>query len=214
MYIKWIVCNVPVSLKDKFSFAQEKWIRTKSAKGFITQAGGWNLKDNSEAFIISFWESKDALEDFMKNLHHKIVSENTQDKYYSSIIVDHFNSILSMDGESSTLSQAINNAKLLRIADFYVQSNRIDHFEKVQKDIWKPGMKKANGMLGGSFSISVNNTNKYSISTFWDSLENHNNYVIEILPQLHEKADAVNDINRIIGKQILLVDSWKIINDN
>jgi len=201
-------------LKDEFSFAQEKWIRTKSANGFIAQAGGWNLHDETEACIISFWESADALKYFMQNLHDQIVSENTQDKFYSSIMVDHFNSILPMEGESSTLLQAINDADFLRIADCKVKNDKVEHFEEVQKDIWRPGMKKANGMLGGCFSNSAQNKNKYLISTFWDSRENHNNYVNEILPELREKADAGNDLDIIFGKQILLVDSWKIINDN
>jgi heme-degrading monooxygenase HmoA len=214
MFIKWIVCKVPLDLKDKFSFAQEKWIRTKSVNGFIAQTGVWNLKDDSEACIISFWESEDALKYFMQNLHDQIVSENNQDQFYSSITVNHYNSIINMDGKSSTLKEAIKNAELLRIADCKVKNDRVKHFENVQEYIWKPEMKKANGMLGGSFSISVNNTNKYSVATFWDSLENHNNYVIEILPRPHEKANAVNDLDRIVGKQILLVNSWKIINDN
>ena len=67
MYIKWVVCNVPTSLKDKFSSAQEKWNSTKPVKGFIAQTGGWNLNDDdeTEACIISFWENKAALRNFM-----------------------------------------------------------------------------------------------------------------------------------------------------
>lgn len=214
MYIKWIVCNVPLSLKNDFSSAQQKWIGTNSAKGFIAQAGGWNLNDETEACIISFWESEDSLTYFMQNLHDQIVSENKQDQFYSSITVDHFKSIIMMEGESSTLLEAINNAELLRIANCTVKGNSIEHFEEVQKDIWKPGMRSAQGMLGDYFSKSVSSTNKYLVSTFWDSQENHKNYVNKILPELREKADAANDLDMITGKQILLVDSWKIINDN
>jgi heme-degrading monooxygenase HmoA len=212
MYIKWIVCKVPVNSKKAFSSAQEKWIRTKSTKGFIAQAGGWNLNDETEACIISFWESEDALKYFMQNLHDQIVSENKQDKSYNSITVENYNRILSMEGESS-LTEAINNAELLRIADCTVKDNKIEHFEEMQKDIWKPGMRTANGILGGCFSKSENDANKYLVSTFWNSLDNHIYYVKKILPRLSEKADAANDLDRITGKQILLVNSWNIIND-
>jgi heme-degrading monooxygenase HmoA len=150
----------------------------------------------------------------MQNLHDQIVSENKQDQFYSSIMVDHFNSILCMEGESSTLSPVINNAGLLRIVECRVKQDKAEHFEKVQKDIWKLEMKKVKGILGGSFSKSVNNTNKYLVSTFWNSRKNHNNYVNKILPELREKADVANDLDKITGKQILLVDSWKIIDDN
>ena len=216
MYIKCIVCSVPTSLKDKFSSSQEEWNRTNSAKGFIAQAGGWNLNDDdeTEACIISFWENKEALRNFMTNLHDQILSENKQDQFYTSISVDHFNSILPMEGDLSTLIETINNAKLLRIADCIVKQDKMGHFEEVQKDIWQPGMKKAKGMLGGNFSKSVNNTNKYLVFTFWDSRENHNSYANKILPGLRERADVSNDIDIITGKQILMVDSWKIINDN
>jgi heme-degrading monooxygenase HmoA len=211
MYIKWIVCNIPLSLKNDFSSAQEKWIKTKSAKGFIAQAGGWNINDETEACIISFWESEDALKYFMQNVHDQIVSDNKQNQLYSSITVDHFKNVQMMDGESSALKEPIKNAKLLRIADYRVKA---EHFEEVQEDIWRPNMRSAQGMLGGCFSESVNNINKYLVSTFWDSGENHDNYVNKILPGLREKADAANDLDTIIGKQILLVDSWKIINEN
>jgi heme-degrading monooxygenase HmoA len=200
-------------MKEKFSFAQKNWIRLKNAKGFIAQAGGWNLNDETEACIISFWESEDALKYFMNNLHDQIVNENKQDQFYNSITVEHFNIFQMMDEESPSLNEAISNAKLLRIADCNVKDNKIKYFEEVQKDIWKPGMRTANGMLGGCFSKSENDANKYLVSTFWNSLDNHTYYVKKILPGLREKADAANDLDRITGKQILLVNSWNIINE-
>lgn len=216
MYIKWIVCSVPTSLNDKFSSSQEEWNRTNSAKGFIAQAGGWNLNDDdeTEACIISFWENKEALINFMTNLHDQILSKNNQDQFYTSISVDHFNSILLMEGDSSTLTETISNSKLLRIADCIVKQDKMGHFEEVQKDIWLPEMKKAKGMLGGNFSKSANNTNKYLVSTFWDSRENLNSYANNILLGLRERADVSNDLDMITSKQILLVDSWKTIIDN
>jgi len=200
-------------MKEEFSFAQKNWIRLKNAKGFIAKEGGWDMNDETKACILSFWESEDTLKYFMNNLHDQIVSENKQDQFYNSITVEHYNRILSMEGESSSLTEAINNAELLRIADCTVKDNKIEHFEKVQKEIWKPGMRTAKGMLGGCFSKSENDANKYLVSTFWNSLDNHIYYVNSILPGLREKADAANDLDMITGKQILLVNSWNIIND-
>jgi len=213
MYIKWINCNVSLHLKDKFSLAQEKWIRTKSAKGFVAQTGGWNSKDETEACIISFWENKYALQYFMTNFHDQIFIENKQDQFYSSIAVDHFNSNLTLEGESSTFIQAIKNAHILRIADCRVKNDKVEHFEQMQKEIWQPGMKNAKGMLIGYCSKSTNDTNAYLITSFWDSQENHQKYVDNILHGLREKADVINDLETTAGKQLFLVDSWKILKD-
>jgi hypothetical protein len=82
-----------------------------------------------------------------------------------------------------------------------------DHFENVQKEIWLPGMRNSSGMLGGKFSRSAKNTSRYLVSTFWNSLENHDDYVENKLLKLKALADVNNDIDSIIGRQIKLVDS-------
>ena len=96
-------------------------------------------------------------------------------------------------------------------ADCFVKKEKNEHFEMVQKNIWLPGMKKIKGMLGGEFSKAVNNTSRYLISTFWDSVENHNNYTKHELPKFKIKSNVKDDIDQITGRQILLVDAWKII---
>lgn len=211
MYIKWIVCCIKKNFEKEFSLAQEKWIKMQETSGLIGQIGGWDLKDKNTACVISFWEDQKSLEYFMQNIHDKIFLENKQVECYDSIEVGYFNSILSMEGECSSLVDIIKNAKLLRIADCFVKQNNIDHFEKVQNEIWLPGMKNSNGMLGGKFSQSNNNSSRYLVSTFWNSLENHDNYVENKLLKLKVLANVKSLINSITGRQIVLVDSWKII---
>ena len=200
-------------MKYKFSCAQEKWYRTISAKGFIAQTGGWNTMDETEASIISFWESKDALHYFMRNLHDQILKENKQDQFYSSIVVDHYNITHTMKGESSTFVQVINNAKLLRTAVYRVKDDSVKHFEQIQKEIWKAGIKRTNAMLRSYFSKSTKDINKYLMITFWESQENHKNYINNIQPGLIERPDLLQDLETTSGKQILLVESWKILKD-
>ena len=213
MYIKRIVCNVPQRLKFKFSSAQEKWNSTISAKGFVAQSGGWNSLDDTEACIISFWESKDDLKYFMTNLHDQILNDNKQNKLYSSIVVDHYNTTLTLEGESSTIVEAIKNAKLLRIADCRVNKDSVEHFDQVQKNIWQSEMQKVNGILRGYFSKSTKDTNKYLIITFWESLENHKNYINNILHGLRERVEDLQAFETIAVKEIVLVDNWKIFKD-
>lgn len=182
MYIKWIVCDVKKNLRQEFSFAQQKWETTKNATGFIGQVGGWNLKNNYEACLVSFWTKKESLLGFMKNLHDEIFFKNQQKKTYEAVSVTYFKSKLDMPGAANDLVDAIEKAKLVRIADCLVKTKKVRHFENVQKTIWIPEMKKAKGMLGGKFSLAEDKINRYLVTTFWDSVKNHRNHVEKNLP--------------------------------
>ncbi len=211
MYIKWIVCTVPKNKKEAFSKAQEKWVKTKEAKGFIAQTGGWNLKNLNEACIISFWKDKESLTNFMNHIHNKIFIKNKQSTSYTSISVSYFNSLLIMGGREISIPLAIKNGQLLRIADCDVQKNKKAHFEKVQKSIWLPSMKNTKGMLGGEFSVNDTSKLNYLVSSFWDSKINHENYSKLQLPINQKDANINEDLKSIQGKLILLKKSWQII---
>ena len=211
MYIKWIVCDVKEDKKQEFTIAQNKWVKTADADGFIAQAGGWNLKNNSEACIISFWDNKASLENFMNDFHDTIFDKNKQADTYNSIDISHFIDSLSFEGRSDSLTNAIETGKTLKIIDCYLKQDKGVHFEEVQQEIWDPVIKKSVGLLGGIFSKASSNNFRYLISTFWDSIENHNNDVINMLPIYSKKAGLRDDITKIEGRAIKLVDSWKII---
>jgi heme-degrading monooxygenase HmoA len=211
MYIKWIVCQVKEGMKDAFSHAQEQWISTAEAEGFLAQVGGWNINDENEACIIAFWESQQHLVQFMANLHDQIFEENRQSATYHTISVSYFKSLLEMDGQADSLKEAVKNSSLLRIADCDVWPESIKHFEAVQRSVWLPGMQQSEGMLGGLFSNASKQPHRYLVSTFWDSAEHHDRFAREKLPVLRDKAAVEQDLNRIFGRQIGLVESWKVI---
>ncbi len=211
MFVKWIVCEVEDDQKQAFSKAQEKWKEIVVAKGFLAQTGGWDIDNQGIACVISFWEKAEALDFFMKNIHDKIFHENKQSNTYKSINIGYFSDKIEMHGQSDSLTDAFRKSSFLRIADCFVKPGRTGHFEKVQKEIWLPGMRNSHGMLGGVFSKDVNNSNRYLVSTFWDNETNHTRYVNSILPVLQKKADIKNDLENISGRKISLVDSWKVI---
>ncbi|MBE0650848.1 MAG: YdbC family protein [Bacteroidales bacterium] len=211
MIIKWIVCEVEDEKKQAFSAAQEKWLEIKGAKGFLAQVGGWDLENQNVACIIAFWESRADLYSFMSNLHDKIFHGNNQVETYKSIQISHFYDRIEMRGSGESLLEAARLSKLLRIADCEAKPDRIAHFEKVQKEIWLPGMKDSNGMLGGVFSQDINQNNHYLVSTFWDTQENHSDYVKFKLPVFQKKADIKSDLLDITGRKVRLMDSWSII---
>lgn len=71
-------------------------------------------------------------------------------------------------------------------------------------------MKTAEGMLGGKFCKSDSKNNQYLVSTFWDTEIHHNKYVENIVPDLKINSNSENNRINIYGKQISLVNSWKI----
>lgn len=214
MRVKWIVCHVIGRLKNEFSLAQEKWADIKDAPGLVGQIGGWDLKSENTACILGFWEDEASLKFFMEHLHDKITSANHQSQYCSSIEVGHFNTLLTMEGACRHLTGALKKAKLLRIADCQVKKEKTAHFEKVQKEVWLPGIQKAQGMLGGKFSRGMPTAeSRYLVSTLWNSEDDHASYVEADLLRLRINSDVKNDLAHMVGRQVLLVDAWKVLKD-
>ena len=211
MYIKWIVCKVNRYKKLNFSEAQEKWVSISDSDGFIAQTGGWDLNDNYHACIISFWETKENMEAFMKYKHDEILKDSEQSNTYNEIFAEYFIRVFNMDGKAGNLREAVRNGNLLRIADCIVRPGRTEHFEKMQYEVWIPGMQESKGMLGGIFSKNENNNLRYLVSTFWDNIQKHSDYSENKLRVLREHADTANDIKEITGRKISIVNEWKII---
>ena len=118
MYIKWIVCNVNPKNKNAFSIAQEAWKKTKNAKGFITQIGGWNINESHEACIVSFWKSKSALDNFMKEMHDVIFNKNNQIETYETITISRFDFDYP-DDSLELFKKKISNVKSIRTVTNY-----------------------------------------------------------------------------------------------
>lgn len=211
MVVKWIVCDIKNNLKKEFSVAQEQWMETQNAIGFIGQVGGWDMENKNTACIISFWENEKFLKLFMENIHDKIFFSNKQYEYYNSIDVEYFNSLFGMGTKSSSLIDLLSNAKLLRIEIWKVKQDKIEYFEMVKKNVWFPEMKKVKGKLGGFCSKAESDSLRYLVSAFWDNTGDYKSYMERELQGHKVNPDTKNDINQITGRQILLVDSWKII---
>lgn len=211
MYIKWIICRVKENERQKFSEAQEKWERISNADGFIAQTGGWDFQNKNDACIISFWKNKKFLDAFMTNIHNEIIKDNKQINTYDKISVDYFKSIFEMDSENNSLFNAANNGKLLRIADCIVDPEKIDHFGKMQSEIWLREMQKSEGMLGGVFAENENYKTNYLLATFWKNTDNHKVYTNTKLHQLRKESYVESDTGEITGRLISIVSKWKVI---
>jgi heme-degrading monooxygenase HmoA len=66
-------------------------------------------------------------------------------------------------------------------------------------------------MLGGCFSKDDNSKEpRYLVTTFWDKLENHDNYRKQKLAGLQQKANITADLRSITGRLIQICESWCI----
>jgi len=201
---------VEESQKKNFSKAQKQWKIMQNTPGFIAQIGGFNLKTTNEACIVSFWKDKNSLQYFMDNIHDEIFLDNKQSASYSSIFVNYYTQLFTMDAEHSDFNNCILNGTILRVAECETNQEDKIQFIEDQKNSWKPGMKNVKGMLGGQFATKVD-TNQFIVFTFWDNLINHTHYVKYQLPLLKKKAISVNQLLKLEGKIVELIDSWKII---
>jgi heme-degrading monooxygenase HmoA len=210
MHVKWIVCQVKKNCKSEFSSSQEQWIVSQYQSGFLGQVGGWNVKKENEACVISFWQNQLSYKNFMLELHDQVFYSNRQNETYENIEVQHFETILDMKGKDKNFIQSIKDGEYLRIADCTVKLDKIKHFIKIQNEVWLPGMGKADGMLGGTFSRSIDNNNRFLVSTLWNSKEHHEEYVSKKLSELKSKANVKEDIDSMEGKLIALEPGWKM----
>ncbi|WP_145025814.1 YdbC family protein [Paenibacillus sp. Y412MC10] len=214
MLIKRITCQVKSNEVDIFSRLQINWELIHNLKGFIGQIGGWDIKNKLSACIYSFWESKEDYDYFMGNVHDEIVSKSNQSKTYSSINVELFEEVNNITGLLDDFISVLRKSKFIRTALTDVKEDRINHFKEVQNQVWSPGMKTTNAMLGGKFACSSKDNHRYLTLTGWVSQEAHENYTNHLFTNLKLRANTELDIIRISSQHFVSEDSWKVLGDH
>lgn len=114
MLIKLIQCTVNEDSKKAFHIAQSGWSQLAAAPGFKAQVGGWNELNAHEAIIVAFWESHDAYQYFMTELHDQIMNQNQQSGSYEKIKISLWNAV---DGECKIDSLDLKGLTGLTILD-------------------------------------------------------------------------------------------------
>ena len=210
MFCKWIVCNVRGELRDSFALAQTKWIELATIPGFVGQLGGWDLKSKNDACILGIWQNQESYQVFMDQYHDKIVSHNEQGDTFETIDVSLLQPISDMPGVHDKMTNCIEAAKIIRVADCFVRPEREEHFIEVQETIWIPAMSQAPGMLAGSFNKVLGDSIRYIVTTSWVTEEAHENYVHNTLPSLRAAASVSEDVQQITGRLISTVRDWLV----
>jgi heme-degrading monooxygenase HmoA len=211
MLIKWIVCDVAESKKERFCHAQQQWAEVAGLDGFLGQVGGWDVKTPGHACLVALWDSPEQYQTFMAGAHEAIVRKNAQADTYDAIAVALFEAVWEMPGQCGSLARALALGTVLRVADCAVRDDRREHFLEVQRSVWMPGMAQAEGMLGGVFSQLRAANTRYLVATLWEDREAHARYVGECWPRLRAQAQVERDVERLDAHLVQLEPSWRVL---
>ena len=65
MLLKWIACTVSAETLGSFPAAQEQWRELAGVGGVLGQIGGWDLRAEGTACVISLWRDAHSYQVFM-----------------------------------------------------------------------------------------------------------------------------------------------------
>jgi hypothetical protein len=77
----------------------------------------------------------------------------------------------------------------------------------MQKQVWNPGMKQADGMVGGEFAISQKSHQHVLVFTGWENQKAHQAYMVEHFPGLKSPEEDMIDLK---GEQLIVEGSWRV----
>ncbi|MFQ3543107.1 YdbC family protein [Halobacillus rhizosphaerae] len=211
MIIKKISCQVHEHKKPLFSRAQEEWKEILPTAGFLGQLGGWSLSDPFTANIFAFWEEEASYESFMNEAHDRIYHNSGQENTYFSIDTELFQVEQDLLKGMSGLRSLIQKARYIRTAFTQVKENRINHFLDMQRNVWNPGMKRAEGMIGGVVCRSQRDFQSFLIFTGWENHLYHQMYRLHLFPHLKHKAAPQQDVNHLSGESFPVEEGWRVV---
>ena len=206
---KYIRCDVDPKSRQAFSSAQESWEKTSESKGFISQLGGWDANGNS-AIILSIWKDEESIKSFMLNKHDAIAQRTPQSKTYNSCSTSYLDKILTIPSSSDSIFPE-KECDFIRIADCQIFPDKTDDFMYLQKTVWNPGMANVNGMLGGYFWSFSSEPDRYLVTTFWKTENDHQKYMTDQFPDLKKRSRATNCIVSISGHSFIKEKKWMVL---
>ncbi|ACA88991.1 DUF4937 domain-containing protein [Shewanella woodyi] len=207
MIAKYIRCEVVEAKRNIFSKGQRLWLETAHCEGFISQLGGWEQETNI-AVILARWTDMESVKDFMSAAHDPIAERANQVGSYSHISVSYLSAVICIPAfNQGGKNQA--SCGFIRIADCYIDPDKLDEFIQEQKTLWNPGMQQVEGMLGGQLWQFNDESDRYLVTTYWESEAAHRHYMAEYFPRLKQQA-ATDIIHTISGHHIQTEPSWRV----
>jgi heme-degrading monooxygenase HmoA/quinol monooxygenase YgiN len=210
LLLKWIVCHVSESERERFATAQEAWARIASSKGFLAQAGGWDRNAPECACIVSAWNDDRSYRAFMAAAHDEVADASGQPGTYDSVQTRLYEPVLWMAGTRENLFDCFAAGGGLRVAECRVRAKRGTSFESAQLEVWAPGMAATGGMLAG-VALRSESGSDYLILSQWRDEAAHDDYCSHVLPGLRELARAEEDVEALVGRWVPLEPAWTVL---
>jgi diacylglycerol kinase len=203
MFIKRIICQVDQDQKKAFSKAQEQWANIRNTKGFMGQIGGWQVKNEPTAMIMSFWENSNTYEFFMKHIHDTITLQNKQNAYYNTITTSFYEGLQTTLEDKNNFKNSLIHAKVLKTTDIFLKKSIDEIFTKTTliKNL------KENYLPYLIISKNIKNPKSLFILSLLENLDaKHENRYIKSLS--YELKGFIENIKK---ESIILEKNWLII---
>ncbi|MET9611013.1 DUF4937 domain-containing protein [Streptomyces sp. NPDC006512] len=208
MWGKWIGCTVPVAARGRFAAAQRAWAAIGDQQGLVGQVGGWEAP-TGRARVLGLWSDAEAYRRFMRDRHDEVLAGSRQGESCTAIDTAAGETVLVMAGESASLARAVQDARLLRVADCRLLPGRDERFLDVQREVWAPGMAAAGGMLAGV--VIRLDPHRYLVTTLWSGHAAHERYLAAHFPALRARAGLPDDLRSTTGHLIPLEPDWCVL---
>ncbi|WP_163529499.1 YdbC family protein [Halobacillus ihumii] len=205
MIIKWIVCNVPESKKEEFSYAQSRWKSLSYIKGFLGQIGGWDSQMSSKAGILSFWKDFKSYRAFMENDHDKIFETIRQANTYRNISVEIFSKTVTLSG--ADIIDSLKRATFARVATYTVPITMTGHVEEMQEKL-EEGLSYQDVFASVS---SKDKENKCLLASFGRSRDSYQKHVDHTFSLLRRQPNSSKESLEIAETLLELEEDWLII---
>ncbi len=208
MIVKLIDVCVNAEYRSRFAQGQRAWDALKGEAGFRGQIGGWDSRDTDRARIVGLWSDLAHYNRFMKEVHDPIFELNDQKGTFESTEVSIWDTLFEMPGIFDSLQPAIQQAQLIRIARCDVLPDRVEHFTRVQREIWTPGMTETGGMTAGLFCTAQADPSRFLVCSFWKTPADHQRYLDGPFPALRRRAQVERDCERVAGSLTHVEPGW------
>ena len=206
MILEWMIYHVP----DYLSVGDRACSLLPQQPGFKAQIGGFNLDSaNPQACTLTFWST---VRDYVKFMDQERDSAlvRYQERKREMIEVALFSATMTFPGEFPSVLESLEKATVLRVADCHIKTDRQDHFVAVERDVWIPGISWRDGMFAGIFSKALNSQSRFLVTTFWQDLEAHASYHLNVYPDLSQTANASEDVRNMNRSLVKLEPSWLV----
>lgn len=210
MIAKFIVCRCSAAQRAPFELAQIQWNALSGAPGFCGQFGGWSQAEEPLAVILGLWQSQDHYQHFMRDIHDQIYDASDPGRIYEELSTTLFDQIFAVPGQLDFMTNALSQARFLRIADCQVREDRRRSFIEAQQRVWNPGMAESEDFLAGAFCVHQSDGFRFLVASLWRSEEAHERYQETLFPELHRASGVKQDCESVKGYKVPLVLNWVV----